>query len=225
MRTIGILGVLMVSTLVGQNQQPPAVELFHKLEAGYVATLRGTEETITAVPSQPQGREASPAPAGAVSVAQLRHKPSRSVRRAVDRAAGFSQAGDHRRAAEELEKAVASDPAFADAHYRLGVEYLRSMRYAEAGAELQRSLALDPYPWQGYYALGVVMYLTGDLSGAERSGRRALELSKTNVQVHLLLGLLLWSHEESKAEALEHFKYAARGSSEAKDFLVGLEQP
>ena len=224
MRRTGILGALMVSALVGQNQPPSAVEFFEKLAAADAALLKGTAETTTAVPSQPPGREERLAPAGSVSVAQLRHKPSRTSRKAVERGASFSRSGDHQRAAEELEKAVASDPAFAEAHCGLGVEYAQLVRYAEAEAELQRSLALDPNSLSGHWGLAVVLYETGDLSGAERSARRALELSKTNVQVHLLLGLVLWGHSESRAEALEHFRYAASSSSEAKELLARLER-
>jgi len=141
----------------------------------------------------------------------------------VERGAKFSQAGHHRRAAEEFERAIGEDPEFATAHVRLGVEYAQLGRLAEAEAELQRSLTLDPTSWVGNYNLALVLYQTGDLSAAERSARRALELSQTDLQVHILRGLLLWPYVESRTEALEHLKYAARTSSEAKELLASLE--
>ena len=87
---------------------------------------------------------------------------------------------------------------------------------------VRRSLALDPISWASHYDLGVILYQTGDLPGAERSVRRALELSRTNVQVHTLRGLLLWRQEETRAEALEHLQDAARSSPEAKERLANL---
>jgi tetratricopeptide (TPR) repeat protein len=186
--------------------------------------MRGQEEATAPIPIQLPATQASRPPAGPVSVAQLRHKPPRNARKSVERGARFSQAGDHQRAAEEFEKAVAADPEFANAYDRLGVEYAQLTRYAEAETELRRSLTLDPTAWTAHYDLAVVLYKTTDLAGAERSLRRALELSKANVQVHILLGLLLWRHEETRAEALEHLQFASRSSSEAKDLLASFRE-
>jgi len=218
----GLLGILMVSALGAQTQPPTAAEI-EAIVAAYRATLRGAEEATGPIPILPPGPQVNRPPAGPVSVAQLRHKPPKNAQKSVERGAKFSQAGDHQRAAEEFEKAIAYDPQFANAHDRLGAEYAQLGRYGEAEAELQRSLALDSASWASHYDLGVLLYQTGDLPGAERSVRRALELSKTNVQVRILLGLLLWRSVETRAEALEHLQYAARTSSEAKELLASLE--
>ena len=221
MRKICVLGILMASACGAQPHASTPAEV-DALDADYRASLRGVTEDVK--PLSPIQQRASNGPsAGSVSVAQLRHKPPKNAQKSVARGAMFSQAGDHRRAAEEFERAVAADPEYANAHYGLGVQYAHLGHNAEAKVELQRSLTLDPYSLAGHYDLAVVLYQTGDLSGAERSVRRALELSKTNVQVRILLGQLLWSRVESRAEALEHLQYAARSSSEAKELLASLE--
>ena len=80
------------------------------------------------------------------------------------RGAKFSQAGDHRRAAEEFERAVAADPEFARAYRGLGLEYAQLERYVEAEAELRRSLTLDSTSWIGHYNLAAVLYPDGGSS-------------------------------------------------------------
>ena len=222
MRKTCVLGLLMVSVCGAQNQ-PPTPKDIEAIEAAFKADLRGMEEVQEPIPLQPLRTRAVQALADPVSVAQLRHKAPKNAQKLVASGAKFSQAGDHRRASEELEKAVAADPECAYAYDRLGVEYAQLGRYGEAEAKLQRSLALDPASWTGHYDLGVLFYRTGDLTGAERSVRRAVELSRANTQVHTLLGLLLWRHVETRAEALEHLRYAARSSSEATKLLASLE--
>lgn len=217
MRATCLVGILMVS-LCGAQTQPAT---WREAGAALMADLRGPDDPSQPVPVPPHAPERPFA--GVVLVAQLRHKPKRNAQKLVLRAAKFSKAGNHQRAVEELEKAVAADPAWSEAFDGLGVEFARLGRYGEAEAEFQRSLILDPESWAGHYGLGVILYQTGDLVGAERSARRALELSKSNAQVHLLLGLLLWHREETRVEALEHLQYAARSNSEAKELLARLE--
>jgi tetratricopeptide (TPR) repeat protein len=216
MRKICFLGTLMVS-MCGAQQDAPNPGKVGAFDAPDWPSLRGTEDLIVLSPP-PVNRP----PAGSVSVTQLRHKPPKNAQKSVVRGARFSQAGDHRRAAEEFERAVTADPEFANAHGRLGVEYAALGRYAGAKAELLRSLTLDPASWAGHYDLAVVLYRMGDLPGTERSLRRALELSKANVRVHIELGLLLWPRVETRAEALEHLQYAARSNSEARELLASL---
>lgn len=231
-----MLGILIVSTCAAQTNSPGLSDI-EAVDAALRADLRRTEDVDTSqhprgtlvprylpIKIQPPESLADRPSARSVSVVQLRHKPPKNARQAVERGAKFSKGGDHRRAAEEFEKAITGDPEFADAYDRLGVEYAQLGRYGEAEAELRRSTALDPASWIGHYDLGVVLYRSGDLPGAERSGRQALELSRTNAQVHLLLGLLLWRRVETRGEGLEHLQYAARSVPEAKELLTSLQE-
>jgi tetratricopeptide (TPR) repeat protein len=218
MRKIRLVGILVCSVCAAQDQAPTPAEI-NALTAALITGFRGIEDTKPDPVSPPALTRLV---GGAVSVAQLRHKPKKNVQKSVTRGARFSAAGDHRRAAEEFERAATADPEFANAYDRLGVEYAQLGRYTEAKAELQRSLTLDPTSWTSHYDLGVILSQTGDLPGAERSVRRALEFSSANVQAHTLLGLLLWHQVETRAEALEHLRYAARTSPKAKELLASL---
>jgi Flp pilus assembly protein TadD len=218
MRKVRLLGILLWSVCVAQDQTATPAEI-GALTAALTTDLRGSQDTKPDTVSPQMLRRSA---AGTVSVAQLRYKPKKNAQKSVTRGAKLSEAGDHRRAAEEFERAVTNDPEFANAYDRLGVEYAQLGRYKEADVTVRRSLALDPTAWTSHYDLGVILYQTGDLAGAERSVRRALELSKANTQVHTLLGLLLWRQVQTRAEALEHLQYAARSSPQAKELLANL---
>jgi Flp pilus assembly protein TadD len=160
-----------------------------------------------------------------ISVARLQHRIPKEARQSFERAKKLSKAGDHERAARELEAAILRDPEFAGAHNQLGVEYGQLGRFREAEAAFQHSLELDPNFWGAHLNLGVVLFRVGDLSGAEKSTRRALQHSAEDAKVHLFLGYLLCQREGTKAEGLRHVQYAARTLKEAQRFLRSLQTP
>lgn len=79
-------------------------------------------------------------PSGAsVSVERLRHQPSKRALRVFLLAQKLSKANAHERAADALEKAVALDPEFIEAHGNLGVQYALLKRYERAADEFRPS--------------------------------------------------------------------------------------
>jgi tetratricopeptide (TPR) repeat protein len=209
MRKSCLLGILIVAASAAQTNAPTPSEI-EAAEAALRGDLRGTGDlegprrlgvsVSGRLPIEIQPPESlADRPSGrSVSVAQLRHKPPKNAQQSAARGAKLSQAGDHRRAAEEFEKAIARDPQFANAHDWLGVEYAQLGRYRESEAEVRRYLALDPASWTGHYNLGVLLFQAGDYPGAEQSVRRALELAKNNAQMHQFLGLLLAARSQQK---------------------------
>jgi tetratricopeptide (TPR) repeat protein len=65
-------------------------------------------------------------------------------------------------AVEKLRKAVALNPAFADAHYELGKAQAEAGQPAEAIREFKRSLELKPGLAQSHYQLGLIYRKLGD---------------------------------------------------------------
>jgi tetratricopeptide (TPR) repeat protein len=65
-------------------------------------------------------------------------------------------------AIEKLQKAVALDPTFADAHYELRKALAQAGRPEEAVRELKRSLDLNPSLAEAHYQLGLVYKKLGD---------------------------------------------------------------
>jgi len=65
------------------------------------------------------------------------------------------------RARVAAERAVALEPALADAHMALGMVHFHSFEFAPAEAESRRALALDPNSAEAGYRLGLVLLTTG----------------------------------------------------------------
>jgi len=225
MRKGCLMAILTAWPCLAQTDSPGSQNL-HAIQANLKAAMRGTQDYEE--PAQPDSplvvRPVFSPPDSSVTVIQLKHKPSKSAQKIMARGAKFSLAGDHWRAAEQFERAVAGDPGFAKAYERLGVEYAQSGRFGEAELMLRRSIVLDSADWSGYYDLGVLLSHTDDLQCAEQYLRRALQLSKTDARVHLVLALLLLRSNETSSEGLEHLRFAARTIQEAKELLTSLQK-
>jgi tetratricopeptide (TPR) repeat protein len=142
--------------------------------------------------------------------------------RAFQRAIGLSRAGKHTRAARELEKAVARDPAFGHAYANLAVQYLLLERFGEAEEAARRSLELDPSSSFLHSNLAAVLLKRGDFHEAGRSARRALELSGANDRARYLLGLAFARDPTTHNEALRQLELAARTFPPAQTALDAL---
>ena len=85
----------------------------------------GSPSLVIHLPGALAGQGVSRPLAGAISVRQLQHPPSRKAFNAAVQAQRFSETGDLDKAAIALEKAVVLSPDYADAHMNLGAMYLR----------------------------------------------------------------------------------------------------
>jgi tetratricopeptide (TPR) repeat protein len=155
-------------------------------------------------------RNAQRPPGGPVSMAQLQHPPARKALAAVVAAQRFSESGDYRRAAGELEKAVRISPDFADAYTNLAVQHMRLGEYDQAVREMQHAMQLaKPGPMQlcnlAYAQLQLKQY-----DVAAESARAALRLDASYPQAHFLLGVLLARDRRTLPEALPHLERAAK---------------
>jgi len=157
-----------------------------------------------------------PSSAGTVSVQHLRHHPSKAARWAYEKGIRSKNAV---KAASELEKAIALDPGYGEAHADLGVAYTRQRRYPEAEAEFRRAIELIPEEPVSYSNLGWVLFVTGQHAEAGQNVRRALQLSPDNASAHMLAGCLLIEIPETRAEGLQHLQYAARVIPDAERIL------
>ena len=174
------------------------------------------EDAITGTPERPTGES--------VSLYHLQHKAPKAAIKSFDRAKKLSLAGDHAGAVAELERTLQIDPLSAGAYNLLGTEYGQLWRFDEAKRALGRAVELDPSYWSAHFNLGLILFLLGDAAGAEQSARRALAVASEEAQPHLLLGYLLYPHEATRAEGLEHLQYAARTVKEVRQFLRAIPE-
>jgi len=164
-----------------------------------------------------------PAISGTVYAAALRHAVPKAAAKAHDRARKLFGSGKVSDAARELEKAVALDPDFAEAHENLGALYIKLGRPAEAEPHSRRAIELNPSSSFAHSDLSEVQLQAGDLEAAERSARRALQLSGANDWARFVLGASLLRNTATYNEGLQHLEYASRSVPAARQTLKALQ--
>ncbi len=180
-----------------QDDQPSKVQLSgSQIQGSTEASEAGTRRAVP-----------RPTPTGTISAANLRHKVPGEALKLVERArkrAARGRRSDFEAAATDLERAVAIDPDYGDAHGELGVQYFHLVRLREAADEFRTAIRLDPESSTWQSDLGWILFTLGDLREAQQWARRALYLKADNVRAHLLLGVLLAGSEETRAESMSH---------------------
>lgn len=157
-----------------------------------------------------QARNESRPPSGPVSVDQLRHPPARKAFSAMASAQHFSEAGDYRRAAEQLEKAVRISPGFAEAWWNLAVQHIRMGDYARAVEEIQRGMEFAKAPAMQWCNLAYALARLQRFDEAVEAARTSLRLDSNSAQAHYVLGTLLARDRRTLAEALPHLEQSAK---------------
>lgn len=149
------------------------------------------------------------APANAaVSVGVLTHPPLKKALKAAEAAQRFSEAGEHAKAAAELEKAVTISPDFADARNNLGAQYLFLSRFQDAAEQLEASIKIGESS-MAYCNLSLAYSMLGREIEAETAARRAVTLDSSNPRSHLRLGAILADRAATREEAIRELKIAA----------------
>ena len=150
-------------------------------------------------------------PSGAsVSVERLRHQPSKPALRAFMQAQKLSEANAHEHAVAALEKAVALDPQFIEAHGNLGVQYALLKRYERAADEFRQAIALDPATGQHQSNLALVLLNLRQSVEAEQWARHGVELDRANAKAHYALGCVLVRRPETRPAGIQELQLAAR---------------
>jgi tetratricopeptide (TPR) repeat protein len=144
-----------------------------------------------------------------VSVTELRCPPSRAAVSAAARAQRLSSRGDHARAAESLEKAVAASPDYAEAHTNLAAQYLHLGRYAEAITECQRAIDLKPSNTPALTNLAFAYMHLGNSEAALSSARAAVHIESGNAQAHFVIGLVMFINHGPVDEVRHELELAA----------------
>ncbi len=91
------------------------------------------------------------------------------------------QEGKLSEAVDAVQRSLAANPDYADAHAELGLLRFRQREYELAGKALRRALELDPSNYQGNFTLLMLYRRTGD-ERAEAQGRRFEEVKARRLQ-------------------------------------------
>jgi len=159
-----------------------------------------------------------------VSVTRLLHRTPSKAWASFNRGAELYEAGALESGGAELERAVALDPGFAEAHCNLGVIYMVMNRTEDAAREFRRAEELDPSVAAYHCDLGVALAALGRVEEGEAEARAAIARDAACVKAQFLLGLILASRPETRAEAQRRLEYAGRKMPEARAALERLHQ-
>jgi tetratricopeptide (TPR) repeat protein len=176
-------------------------------------TIHDRQQPIQVRVTLPQ----TPKPAaGMVSAEELLHPPTKKAFQAVQAAQKLSEAGEHEKAAGQLEKAVRLSPDYAAAWINLAVQHIFLKRYEQALRELAHageiskptSIVLGD---MAYAQFALHRYAEGALSA-----REALRIDPSSAPAHYLLGSFLVHDRRTRAEGIQHLEVAARTMPAAK---------
>jgi tetratricopeptide (TPR) repeat protein len=132
---------------------------------------------------------------------------------------------DGAKAAAAAEKAVAIDPALADAHLILASMHLDADRGAEAKAELDKVLAYNPSQLEAHAMLAGMAYVKDDKAAFDREVGAALEINPGYGDVYRIAGEQAASHyrfEEAAALAQKALALDPTSSRAAGDLGMHL---
>jgi tetratricopeptide (TPR) repeat protein len=131
--------------------------------------------------------------------------------------------GLHDKALEEYEKAIAINPAFADARANLGVAYKRRGNYEKAIEEYQKALAANPNMAEARTNLGLAYYHQGRYDKAVAEYQKALNIDPLLAAAYYNLGLA-YIAQGLDDQALEAYKKALAINSALADahYALGL---
>ncbi|HKR00740.1 MAG TPA: tetratricopeptide repeat protein [Pyrinomonadaceae bacterium] len=120
-----------------------------------------------------------------------------------DKALQSAQAGDSRKAIEQLKAAISYYPSFALALNELGVQYLKLNDAGRATEALQSAVKLTPDAFTPRLNYGIALLEKKELAEAEAQLRQALKKNDASWPAHMYLGLTLLRlrrYDESEKE-------------------------
>jgi tetratricopeptide (TPR) repeat protein len=140
-----------------------------------------------------------PTGAGTVSVAELRHGGPKMELGLIQQAQRLSNAGDHNKAIQILERGIQESPWMSHARGMLGTEYLRIGQTRAAITQLKQAVTLLPLVAANHSNLGYALCRIGERQAGEQEIREAIRLDPSLSKAHFVLGVILLDRDTPEA--------------------------
>lgn len=129
-----------------------------------------------------------------------------------DKALASAQKGDHKKAIEHLNAAIAIHPNFALALNELGVQYLKLGQPDKAAAALETAVKLAPEEFYPRLNYGIALLNQRNFAQSEEQLRLALKMNNAAPTAHMYLGIALMSQQKLD-DAEKELQMAANSNS------------
>jgi tetratricopeptide (TPR) repeat protein len=142
-----------------------------------------------------------------------------------DKGLAAAKKGDHKKAIEQLNAAIALHPEFASALNELGEQHLMLGQPDKAAAALQSAIKIAPEEFLPHLNYGIVLLNQKKFVDAELHLREALKKNDAAFTAHLYLGITLInlkSYVEAEAELLKSIRIGGSKASQGHYYLGGL---
>jgi len=126
------------------------------------------------------------------------------AQRHLQRGFAYFKLHEFEAAIADFDRALALDPALADAYFGRGMAYGRAGNLDRAVSDLSEYISRNPKSSLGHTKRGIRYLWKGSVEDAERDFRKALELDPANAEAHDDLGVILAQRGEYD-EATQHF--------------------
>jgi tetratricopeptide (TPR) repeat protein len=192
--------------------------------AGMVTAHPGGWEETLDLSAIRRARAAAAPPTGPVSVAELRHPPSRKAFNAFIAAQQLAQSGRFAEATTQLEKAVHLSPDWPEAHTNLAADYLRLGRFENSIAESRRAIELNKPNAIDLGNIAFAEYSLNRRPEAIAAAREGLSADPSSPKLHYMLGSLLALDRKTLSESIPHLELAAKTIPGARQNLAAARQ-
>ncbi|HEY5885594.1 MAG TPA: tetratricopeptide repeat protein [Pyrinomonadaceae bacterium] len=144
---------------------------------------------------------------------------------AYKKARQLDQAGDHKKAVEELNKALAVYPRFGQALNLLGVQFLKLGQADRAAESLETAIKISPDQFMPRLNYGIALLNQKKFDQAEEQLRAALTKNNASPIAHMYLGIALINKKQLDEAEKEFLLAVASNSNEvapAHRYLGGI---
>ena len=163
-------------------------------------------------------------PSGQVSVTQLKHPPARKAFGAFVAAQRLSQAGQYRKAAEELEKAIQISPEYAEAYTNLAAQHFRLGLYEDAVNDAKRAMELTSPNAIDLCNMSFALLRLQRYQEAVDAARTAVRLDPANDKARYMLGTLLAMDWRTIHEGIQQLERVVETVPAARANLDGAKK-
>jgi tetratricopeptide (TPR) repeat protein len=163
-------------------------------------------------------------PSGTVSAEQLLHAPTKKAFKAFLEAQKFSEAGEHQKAAEKLDKAIKLSPDYVNAWINLGAQHIYLKQYEQAIRELTHAGEISHPTAMTLSNIAFAQIALHRNAEGVSALRAAIRLDPSYAQAHYLLGAFLVQNARTRAEGIPHLEIAAKTMPAARSELEHLQR-